>query len=106
MIRGLTPVPLLYKGFPLLPDDPDDPYAFRIDLAEFGLGSIRVVFSREPGVGTTGVHLDVMPLSAYKRPARTNPRLWVEGAGAVATTMVLARRLRHRRHHGAGRRLT
>lgn len=94
VLRGLTPVPLLYKGFPLLPDDPDDPYAFRIDLAEFDLGSIRVVFSREPGVGTTGVHLDVMPLSAYKRPARTNPRLWVEGAGALAATAVLARRLR------------
>jgi hypothetical protein len=97
VLRGLTPVPLLYKGFPLRPDDPDDPYAFRIDLAEFGLGSIRVVFSREPGVGTTGVHLDVMPLSAYTRPTRTNPRLWVEGAGAVAATAVLARRIRKAR---------
>jgi hypothetical protein len=92
-LRGLTPVPLLYRGFPLHPDDVDDPYTFRIDLSEFDLGSIRVVFSRDAGGGTTGVHLDVMPLSAEKRAQATNPRLWVERAGGLATTAILARRL-------------
>ena len=93
-LRSLMPVPMLYEGFPLHPDDPDDPYSFRIDLSEFGLGSIRVVFSRGADTSTTAVHLDQMPLSAQKRPATTNPRVGVERAGALAMTAVLARRLR------------
>ena len=47
-IRMLNPMPALYKGFPLHPDDETDPYAFRIDFSEFGLGTVPVVFSREP----------------------------------------------------------
>ena len=33
----------------LHPDDERDPYVFRIDLSGLGLGTARVVFSREPG---------------------------------------------------------
>ena len=44
MVRLLTPVPALYRGLPLDPDDESDPYVFRLDLSQFGmaLGPVRV----------------------------------------------------------------
>jgi CubicO group peptidase (beta-lactamase class C family) len=95
MLRGLSPLPAVYRGFPLHPDDHDDPYVFRIDLSEFGIGTGRVVFSQEPGMGTTALHIDFFPPSLQKRPATTNPRRWVTGvtgALAVATTATAVRR--------------
>jgi Beta-lactamase len=68
LIRILSPIPALYKGFPLHPDDDTDPYAFRIDFSEFGFGTFPVVFSREPETGTMAIHFELMPLSAHKRP--------------------------------------
>ena len=38
VLRFLTPIPALYRGFPLHPADDTDPYVFRMDLSEFGLG--------------------------------------------------------------------
>jgi CubicO group peptidase (beta-lactamase class C family) len=96
-LRALTPIPLFYKGFPLHPDDDDDPYVFRIDLSEYGLGSLRVVFGQDAGGRTSRVHLDVMPLTLHKRAAATNPRRWagaVLGAVAVATAATAVRRRR------------
>lgn len=89
MVRALSPIPALYRGFLLHPDDDKDPYVFRIDLSEFGIGTDRVIFSREPGVGTTALHLDSALMSVHKQPAIKNPRLWITGALgalAVATT--------------------
>jgi hypothetical protein len=97
VLRFLTPIPALFKGFPLHPADDMDPYAFRMDLAEFGLGPFTVVFSREPETGTMAAHFDVMPLSAYKKPAAANPRLWVEGALAVSAMAIIGRRFRRTR---------
>jgi CubicO group peptidase (beta-lactamase class C family) len=73
MVRLLTPVPALYRGFPLHPDDEQDPYAFRLDLSRFGMATARVVFGREAGVGVTALHTDLQALSLYKRPARRHP---------------------------------
>jgi hypothetical protein len=97
-LRYLTPIPVMYRGFPLHPDDVDDPFAFRLDFSAFGIGTTRVVFSREPGAGATYLHLEMMPVSLRRRPARTNPRLWATGAvGALgATTAAIAVR-QHRR---------
>jgi hypothetical protein len=75
VIRALSPIPALYRGFVLHPDDEQDPYVFRIDLSRFGLSTCRAVFSREPGVGTTAVHLEFGPLSFQKQPSVTNSRL-------------------------------
>jgi CubicO group peptidase (beta-lactamase class C family) len=95
-LRALSPVPAAYRGFPLHPDDGKDPYVFRIDLSQHGLGTARIVFSREPEAGTTRIHTDMFPLSLRKQPATKNPRLWVTGALGVlavaATTMALWRR--------------
>jgi CubicO group peptidase (beta-lactamase class C family) len=95
-LRYLSPIPALYRGFRLHPDDDLDPYVFRIDLSEFGPGTSRVVFSRQPGVGTTSVHLELMPLSLHKQPARKNPRLWATGVvgllGAATAAIAVRRR--------------
>lgn len=74
-----------------------DPYAYRLDLSAIGMTSMRVVFSQQSGAGTTAVHLDLMPVTAHKRPEATNPRRWLTGALAAGTTAVALRSLgRHR----------
>ncbi len=99
MVRLLTPVPALYRGFPLHPDDEKDPYVFRLDLSAFGMGTARIVFSHEAGTGTTACHTDLQSVSLYKRPARGLPaaRLTV-GLGALAAAAVVAGRRRGRRN--------
>jgi hypothetical protein len=83
MLRFLTPIPALFKGFPLLPADDEDPYVFRIDLP--GLESMRVVLAQDSEGATARLHFDLMPLTLHKRPAASNPRRWATGAlGAVA----------------------
>ena len=91
-LRFLSPVPALLKGFPLHPDDPEDPYTFRIELPGSDL-TLQVVFSRHPGTGTTTVHVDLQSVSAEKQPARTNPRRWVTGALALAVGSIVGGRL-------------
>lgn len=91
MIRVLGPIPSLLQGLPLHPDDGDDPYVFRLDLARFGLGTARVVFGHAEA-GTTALHLDLFPLTLSKRPRTSNRRRWVAGALAVAALGIAARR--------------
>jgi CubicO group peptidase (beta-lactamase class C family) len=97
VLRFLTPIPALYRGFPLHPADDTDAYVFRMDLSEFGLGPFTVVFSSTPETGRMAVHFDVMPLSAHQQPESANPRLWVEGALAISTMAILGRRFRRMR---------
>jgi Beta-lactamase len=99
-LRALSPIPALNRGLPLHPDDDTDPYIFRIDLSKLGIGTSRVVFSQEPGVGTMALHLDFAPLSFHKQPATKNPRLWatgVLGAVALGAAATAVRRRRRRR---------
>lgn len=62
------------------------------------------MFSRDPELGTTAVHLDLYAVSLYKQPATKNPMYWVTGAlGALAvTTTVSAVRHCSRETWGAG----
>ena len=62
-LRFLTPVPALARGFALHPDDPEDPYVFRIDLLEAGLVTMKLVFTPDP----PALHADLMPVSLYRR---------------------------------------
>jgi len=96
-LRALSPVPTQYRGFPLHPDDDEDPDVFRIDLSRFGLGAPRIVFSRDPAAGTTRVHTDIVPLSLRKQPAGQNPRPWITGALGAAAAVTAARAVRRRR---------
>ncbi len=101
MLRPVTPLPALARGLPLHPDDPADPYVFRIDLSRFGIGSSRVVFSRSPHAGVTAFHLDldVALLSFDKQSATGNPRYWVTGGlGAVAAAATANAVRRHRQY--------
>jgi CubicO group peptidase (beta-lactamase class C family) len=97
-LRFLTPVPSLFGGFRLLPDNDTDPYLFRIDMSAFGMASMRIAFGREPGRGVTALHLEFMPVSLERQPASTNPRRWAIGAlgalGLTATLVAARRRLR------------
>jgi hypothetical protein len=87
------------RGLVLHPDDDQDPYVFRINLSDVGLGTPRVVFSREPGVGTTAVYLESAPalLSFDKQPAARNPRRWATGALGAAAVGTAATAVRRRR---------
>jgi hypothetical protein len=102
MIRALSPIPALYRGFQLHPDDDQDPDVFRIELPWFGIGTGRVVFSREPGEAATAVHLDFAPLSFEKQPPTKNPRLWATGALGALTTAATAMAVRRRRRQHTG----
>jgi CubicO group peptidase (beta-lactamase class C family) len=98
MARVLTPVPALYRGFPLHSDDIDDPDVYRLDLSSLGMPAIRVVFSRDDARGVTAVHVDLpgQPLTLFKLPA-TGRRPWSNAAIttlAVASAVTAARRWR------------
>jgi CubicO group peptidase (beta-lactamase class C family) len=101
VFRLLTPIPAAYRGFTLHPDDANDPYVFRIDLSAFGLATTRIVFSREGGVGTTAVRMDLAPFELHKRPAPKSPSRWkTAGLAAllVGTTAIAVRRRGSRSH--------
>lgn len=93
-VRILSPVPALYRGIPLHPDDPQDPYVFRVDLSPFGMGSVRVIFGRDSGTGQTLAYFEFNPMSLRRQPTSTNPRLWLAGAlgAAVGATAIVRRR--------------
>jgi CubicO group peptidase (beta-lactamase class C family) len=99
MLRALSPLPVMYRGAELHPDDDTDPYVFRIDLSRYAMPSVRVFFSREPHTGATSVTTEFMPLTAYKQPAETNPRRWATGALTAAAAAIAARRVRGTRRH-------
>jgi hypothetical protein len=104
-LRILGPVPAQLAGYELHPDDPEDPYAFRIDLLEAGLVTARVVFGQDPSGRTTALHLDLMPLSAVKRPVLRAPRHQDGATLAVAArAVVLRRRPRDAEPRGRARR--
>jgi CubicO group peptidase (beta-lactamase class C family) len=76
VLRALSPIPALWRGMPLHPDDPHDPDVFRIELPWSGGGTGRVVFSRDPGGAVTALHLGFAPLSFEKRPTTLGGRPW------------------------------
>jgi CubicO group peptidase (beta-lactamase class C family) len=70
MVRLRAPVPGLYRGMALHPDNPQDPYAFRLDLSKFGMGTARVVFSVEGATAEHAVHTDAGLLSLFRQAPR------------------------------------
>jgi CubicO group peptidase (beta-lactamase class C family) len=65
--RLRTPIPGLSRGLLLHPDDPDDPYLYRADLAPLGMPSVRVAFARERQGSMTELHTDLAMLSFRRR---------------------------------------
>ena len=103
MIRALTPIPALYRGLPLHPDDEDDPYIFRLDLSEFGMSTVRVVFGRDVASDTAAIHADLggQPLSLIRRTAGKKTRAPLAAAlgallaAAAARSVALCRQKRN-----------
>lgn len=102
MVRLWNPIPALFRGFVLHSDDETDPYVFRIDLSDWGMGSGRLIFT--PGAGATRarVHFDLLPMSLERRDSTRSPGVWLGrairglavGAAAVAAWRGLRRRWR------------
>jgi CubicO group peptidase (beta-lactamase class C family) len=103
MIRALTPVPALYRGLPLHPDDEDDPYVFRLDLSAFGQGSVRVVFGRDIASDTAAIHADLggQPLSLIRRPTVARARAPLTAALGALLVAAAARSVMRRRQRCA-----
>ncbi len=105
MIRLLTPVPALYRGLPLQPDDETDPYVFRLDLSAYGMASVRLVFARVVEGRATQIHTDLggQPWSLIRVPDAGTWRAWLGPAvGALgALTVVNSVRLIRRRRGGS-----
>ena len=101
MVRLLTPVPMLYRGLPLDPDDPTDPYVFRLDLSPFGMPPVRAAFGRAVDGRATEIHTDLggQPWSLIRaRDAGTTRRAWLRpAAGALAVAGVVKAVRRHQR---------
>jgi CubicO group peptidase (beta-lactamase class C family) len=67
MVRLRSPIPALHRGFVLHPDDPADPYAFRVELPWFGIGTSRLVFSQDQTGIVSALHVDVGSMSFHKQ---------------------------------------
>ncbi len=98
VFRAMSPIPALLKGFRLHPDDVTDPYVFRVDASQFGMGTARILFSRDPRTGTMRMHLDLMPISLHRVRAGSGPQRGIAAAaGAVALVAAIAVRRRRAR---------
>jgi CubicO group peptidase (beta-lactamase class C family) len=94
-LKPLIPIPAMRHGFRLHPDDPDDPWVFRVHLPDFGT-DLRVVFNCEPNEGAAK-RLLLDRMSFERRPDLRNPRLWLTGLLAAGVAGLAVRRVRHHR---------
>ncbi len=83
---ALSPVPGLFRGFELHPDDPDDPYAFRIVLPLFVSGPSRAVFRRDAAGMVTALHLEAGPMSFQRKRGSSAPARVSRSVRASAST--------------------
>jgi hypothetical protein len=77
------------KGMRLHPDDPDDPYVFRVDMSGVGLDTMPVVFTGAWNTGNRQLLMDVMAFE--KRPDAQNPRRLATGALAAGVATLAVR---------------
>jgi hypothetical protein len=93
VLKPLTRMPAMRRGMRLNPDEPDDPWVFRVEIPEYGK-NMRVAFAQAPEDG--GMRLLMEVLSFRKRPDVRNPRRWANAAlAAGATTLAVSRLRRH-----------
>lgn len=96
MARLLTPVPALYRGLPLQPDDETDPYVFRLDLSEYGMPPVRVAFGRGLDGRATEIHTDLggQPWSLIRVPDAGTRRTWLRPLVGALAGLTVASSLR------------
>jgi len=92
VVRILTPIPALWRGMPLEPDDANDPYAFRLDLSRHGLEALRIVFVRGADGLATAAYADLggQPWCFVKAAGVGLPSSGTAIAGALAVGGVVA----------------
>jgi CubicO group peptidase (beta-lactamase class C family) len=95
MLKPLHPVPAIRRGMRLYPDDRDDPWAFRVEMPEYGI-NLRVVFSHGAEQGRTVTRLLTDTFSFQKRPDARNPRRLVGGTLLAGATAIAVRQCRER----------
>ena len=94
-LTPLHPIPAMRHGMRLHPDDPDDPWLFRVELADYGF-ELPVAFSQGAGSASeTRLVLDLFSLR--KRPDVRNPRKWVNATAAAGAGALALGYARHRR---------
>lgn len=91
--RLRVPVPALWRGVPLHPDDESDPYVHRMDLAALGLPSVRVAFDPR-GPGGRAMHTDLACLSLVEIPRGGPGRRAIAIGALLAGCAVLSARRR------------
>jgi hypothetical protein len=91
LLQPLTPIPALRRGMPLHPDDPDDPYVFRIDMSEMGKPSLPVAFTPASDGSGPAQRFCFGQSVFHRRPDALNPRLLTTGALAVGSTAAAIR---------------
>jgi CubicO group peptidase (beta-lactamase class C family) len=95
LLRPLSVIPTVRAGFTLRPDDPDDPYMFRVDCAEIGKSTFRVGFRH--GADSEAIEFEGLGMSLRKRPDALNPGRLAGGAAAAGAAGLAVHR--HRRTH-------
>jgi hypothetical protein len=90
LLRPLSMIPTVRAGFVLHPDDPDDPYVFRVDCAAIGKGTFRVAFRH--GGDSEAIAFEGLGMSLRKRPEARNPRRLGGNAAAVGAAALAVRR--------------
>jgi hypothetical protein len=90
--RLRLPVPVLWRGAPLHPDDDADPYLFRLDLTGLGMPLVRVAFDPHARGGRL-MHTDLGNLSLVeRRPRGPARRAIVAGALLAGGGLLFTRR--------------
>jgi CubicO group peptidase (beta-lactamase class C family)/MFS family permease len=79
--RPLSAIPTMRHGFRLHPDDEYDPYVFRLDLTDLGMGTFRAAFTPRTEAGRTRHRFEAGFVSLQQRPDALNPRRWATGLG-------------------------
>ena len=98
-LRVRTPIPPLWRGFQLHPDDPVDPNVFRIDPTAFGMSTVRAVFGRDAQARVEALYVDLpgQPLTLVRRtPSEGTRARSVAAVGALALAVALVRSRRTR----------
>ncbi len=90
-MKPLHPIPAIRRGMRLRPDDPNDPWAFRVELPEYGI-NLRVVFSQSPEQSRTVTRLLTDTFSFQRRPDLRNPRRLAGAALLTGATAIAVRR--------------
>lgn len=58
MCRALPPLSAMLRGVTLHPDDAEDRYVFRLDLSEYGLGTMQIDLDGTSGRASSSPRLE------------------------------------------------